>query len=224
MNQTFNIASYNLWKNCGDFPKRIEKIAPKLKNLDCLCLQEDYCDKDFSSSDKINKILEFNKITLPLRTKKRDGHKSSSNLTILSKYKISQVEEIYFNKDKEDERGAQIIELEINNKKVIIVNTHLSNLSFQGRLNQIESIKYALEKYASDIVIICGDMNANANSREINKIKRCGYNYVNELATYEDDLMLDYIFYKSNFEVKVQSKISIKDLSDHYCLENSFIW
>ena len=134
------------------------------------------------------------------------------------------MEDIYFNKNEEDERGAQLVQLEFNDKKVTIVNTHLTNLSYQGRMNQIDIIRYKLEKYKSDITIICGDMNSNSNSKEIKKIKRCGYNTVNELATYEDDLILDYIFYKSSFDVDVKSKISIKDLSDHYCLENSFIW
>ncbi|WP_428026238.1 endonuclease/exonuclease/phosphatase family protein [Arcobacter sp.] len=224
MNQSFNIATYNLWKNCGNFPKRIHKIGDNLKNLDFICFQEDYEDLSLSSSDTINEILGFHKITLPLRTKKRDGQKSSSNLTILSKYKLSHLEDIYFNKNEEDERGAQLVQLEFNDKKVTIVNTHLTNLSYQGRMNQIDIIRYKLEKYKSDITIICGDMNSNSNSKEIKKIKRCGYNTVNELATYEDDLILDYIFYKSSFDVDVKSKISIKDLSDHYCLENSFIW
>ncbi len=224
MNKTFNIASYNLWKNCGKFPKRIHKIGAKLDNLDCICLQEDYDDKEFSSSNSINEALGFYKTTLPLRAKKRDGKNSNSNLTILSKYKITHLEDIYFNKNEEDERGAQLIQIEVNNKKILIVNTHLTNLSYQGRINQIEIIRYKLENYTSDMTIICGDMNSNANSKEIKKIKRCGYNSINQLATYKDDLMLDYIFYKSNFDVDVKSKISIKDLSDHYCLENSFIW
>ena len=224
MNQIFNIASYNLWKNCGKFPKRIHKIGDKLNNLDCICLQEDYDDTEFSSSDKINDTLGFYKITLPLRIKKRDGKKSSSNLTILSKYELKHLEDIYFNKNEDDERGAQIVQLKLGNKKILIINTHLTNLSHQGRMNQIEIIRYKLENYKSDMVIICGDMNSNANSKEIKKIKRCGYNTVNELATYEEDMILDYTFYKSNFDVNVKSRISIKDLSDHYCLENSFNW
>ncbi|PLY10144.1 MAG: hypothetical protein C0626_06755 [Arcobacter sp.] len=224
MKQFFNIATYNLWKNCGKFPKRIHDIGRKLENLDCICLQEDYEDTNFSSSANINESLGFYKITLPLRAKKRNGKKSSSNLTILSKYKLSHLEDIYFNKGEEDERGAQFIQIEINNKKLLIINTHLTNLSHQGRMNQIEIIRYKLENYNSDMTIICGDMNSNANSKEIKKIKRCGYSSVNELATYEEDLVLDYIFYKSNFNLEVESKISIKNLSDHYCLENSFSW
>lgn len=224
MNQTFKIATYNLWKNCGKFPKRICKIGKNIDNLDCICLQEDYDDSEFSSSDKINETLGFYKSTLPLRTKKRDGKKSSSNLTILSKYALTHLEDIYFNKNEEDERGAQIVQLNLDNKKILIINTHLTNLSHQGRMNQIEIIRYKLENYKSDMIIICGDMNSNANSKEIRKIKRCGYNTINELPTYEDDLILDYIFYKGDFDVNVESKVTIKDLSDHYCLENIFNW
>ncbi|WP_419769212.1 MAG: endonuclease/exonuclease/phosphatase family protein [Candidatus Marinarcus sp.] len=225
MKINFNIATYNLWKNCGKFPKRIHKMGDKLNHIDCICLQEDYEDRQFSSSNTINKTLNFNKITLPLRLKKRAGEKSSSNLTILSKYEIKLLENICFNENEEDERGAQMVQLEVDHKKIIVVNTHLSNLSHLGRMNQIEVIKYKLENYQSDLLMICGDMNSNENSKEIKRIKRCGYNSVNKQATYEEEnLMLDYIFYKNSFEVEVSSKITIKELSDHYCLENNFCW
>lgn len=220
----FKIATYNLWKNCGDFPNRIVDINKKLKNIDCICLQEDYNDKNFSSSDTINKSLNFHKITLPIRTKKRAGKVSTSNLTILSKYKIKHLEDIYFNQMQDDERGAQIIQIEIGYKKIIILNTHLTNLNQKERMNQIELIRFKLQEYTSDIVIICGDMNAIPESREIKKIKRCGYNTINKLSTYEDNLILDYIFYKSNVDLNIQSSILIKNLSDHYCLENNFSW
>jgi len=224
MKQTFNIATYNLWKNCGKFPKRIHKIGKSLEKLDCICLQEDYQSTEFSSSTNINEELGFYKVTLPLREKKRNGKESSSNLTILSKYKITHLEDIYFNKNEEDERGAQIVQLNLDNKKIIIVNIHLTNLTHQGRMNQIEIMRYKLENYQNDIILICGDMNSNPDSKEIKKIKRCGYSSKNQLPTYEDDLILDYIFYKSNFELEIESKISIKGLSDHYCLENSITW
>ena len=224
MKTSFKIATYNLWKNCGDFPKRITKIGEKLKDLDCICLQEDYQDMKFSSSDTINEMLGFYKLSLPLRQKKRAGKDSSSNLTILSRYPILNLEEVYVNKNQDDERAAQIIQLQISNINIVIVNTHLTNLSYQGRMNQIEIIKYKLEKYQGDITIICGDLNSNINSKEVKKILRCGYNLVNRLPTYKNDLMLDYIFYKSDIELEIESKILIKNLSDHYCLENSFSW
>jgi len=224
MQTNFKIATFNLWKNCGDFPKRILNIGEKFQEFDCICLQEDYHDKKFSSSETINKTLNFYKISLPLRKKKREGKTSSSNLTILSKYKIEHIEDIYFNKEDDDERGAQIIQLNVEDKKILIVNTHLTNINQQLRMDQIEIIRFKLSNYKSDMVIICGDMNSTPNSREIRKIKRCGYTSINQLPTYESDLMLDYIFYKSNFNINVESSILIKNLSDHYCLTNSFSW
>ncbi len=224
MNIRFSIATFNLWKNCGDFPKRIFDIAQYLKDIDCVCLQEDYHDDTFSSSDEINKNLGFYKISLPLRSKIRDGKISSSNLTILSKYKINLLDIIYFNKNQNDERGGQIVQIEHNGKKILIVNTHLTNLSLKLRMEQIRIINFYLQKFKGDITIICGDMNATENSREIKKIKRCGYNSQNKLPTYQNNLILDYIFYKTNLELEVESVISIKNLSDHYCLRNSFQW
>ncbi len=224
MKNSFSIATYNLWKNCGDFPKRIFKIADHLKNIDCICFQEDYHYNNFSSSDTINETLQYNKLTLPIREKKRNGEKSSSNLTILSKYEITLLENIYFNKNKEDERGTQIVQLSVENKKIILINTHLTNLNQEQRIEQIRIIKYTLEEYRSDISIFCGDMNATIESKEIKIIKRCGYNSKNQLPTYEDNLILDYIFYKSRLNIEIDSEIIIKKHSDHYCLQNNFSW
>jgi|GEM_PF-1890421 len=222
MKNKFKIATYNLWKNCGLFPQRIDSIAQYLTKLDCICFQEDYHSDSFSSSDIINNRLNLYKVTLPIRQKQRDGILSSSNLTILSKHEITILDGLIFNKIGEDERGAQIVQVTINETKIIIVNTHLTNLSQQLRMDHIEIIRLKLQDYTSEMIVICGDMNSTPQSKEIRKIQRCGYNSINQEVTYEGKLILDYIFYKSNFEVKIKSKIIIKNLSDHHCLKNSF--
>lgn len=70
MSSNFNIATFNLWKNCGDFPNRIHEIPKLLKDLDCICFQEDFNSKDFSSSNTINKKLNFHQVSLPIRKSK----------------------------------------------------------------------------------------------------------------------------------------------------------
>ncbi len=221
---SFNIATFNLWKNCGDFPNRIYEIPNFLNDLDCICLQEDFNSPEFSSSKTINKKLNYHEITLPIRKKQRDKIPSTSNLTILSKHKPKNIKEIIFDKNSEDERGALFIQLEHKGKKISILNTHLTNLSQHARVKQIVKLINTINCKKSDLFLICGDMNATPPSKEIKLIKNCGFTSTNDKATYNEGLILDYIFYKTNFRVENKSDIIIKNLSDHHCLKNSFLW
>ena len=224
MKNKFKIATFNIWKDEGDFPKRIGIIADYLKKLDCICFQEDYESTNFSSSDTINKTLSLEKTTLSIRKKKRNGVISSSNLTILSKQKPKNIDSLIFDKDGEDERGALIIQINHADKNILILNTHLTNFNYQKRMDQIYQIKNYLEDKQFDLVILCGDMNSIPNSKELQCIKRNGFIDYNSNPTYEEGLILDYILSKSTFAHKVKSKILVQNLSDHYCLQNKFIW
>ena len=224
MKNKFKIATFNLWKDSGEFPKRIYKMSEYLKKLDCICFQEDYTSKEFCSSDIINKELNLEKTTLPIRKKDRNGVISSSNLTILSKIKPNIIDNIVFDKDGIDERGALLVEIILNDKKVLILNTHLTNLSHVNRMEQIYQIKNLIDNKNADIVILCGDMNSVPSSKELRCIKRHGFIDYNDNPTYEEGLILDYILSKSNFPMQVKSKIIVQNLSDHHCLQNKFIW
>ncbi len=224
MKNKFKIATFNLWKDCGDFPNRIEKIAKYLTKLDCICFQEDYNSEKFSGSDMINKTLNMEKITLEIRKKDRDGILSSSNLTILSKIKPSKIDSFIFDKDGEDERGALVIEISYNKKNILILNTHLTNFDQKRRMEQIYQIKKYIDKKDFDLIILCGDMNSIPNSKELECIKQHGFIDNNNNPTYEEGLILDYILSKSNFPIQVKSKILVQNLSDHHCLQNKFIW
>ncbi len=224
MPHRLNLATFNLWKDCGDFPNRIYSAASSIKNLDIICFQEDYCSKEFCSSNEINKALNFNKLTLPIREKKRHGKVSSSNLTILSKYPAKVLENIVFNMGKKDERGAQVVELDVDGKKVVLVNTHLTNLSQKERVNQVIEILGALNTKKKDIAILCGDMNALPNAHENMILQKNGFISKNMAPTYEQGLVLDYIYYKSDLDIDAKSKVVNKKLSDHYCLKNSLSW
>ena len=142
MNNKIKIATFNIWKNDGEFPNRIFKLNNELKsnNFDIICLQEDYESEEFSSSKYLNKSLEFNYISTKTRRKVRNNQLSSSNLTILSKYEIKLIDEIFFNKNEKEERACQIIEVNIKDKKILLINTHLSHISEQERISQIKKI------------------------------------------------------------------------------------
>ena len=222
MNKKIKVATFNIWKNDGDFPTRIYKLNDELrqKNFDIICLQEDYESKEFSSSKHLNKSLDFNYISTRTRTKKRDNKLSSSNLTILSKYKIKLIDEIFFEKDEKEERACQIIQVEVKTKKILLINTHLSHISSKHRIKQIKAILNAIKQYYSfyDVTMFCGDLNAFPNSKEIQLIKENGFYDDNVQFSHKDGVIIDYIFYKSDENIKVSSKIVLKDYSDHYCL------
>ncbi|MGA1932223.1 endonuclease/exonuclease/phosphatase family protein [Arcobacter sp. YIC-464] len=226
MSKKIKVATFNIWKNDGDFPNRIFKLNDELKEnkLDIICLQEDYESKEFSSSKYLNKNLDFNYISTKTRKKIRDNKLSSSNLTILSKYKIKLVDEIFFDKETEDERACQIIEVELKDKKLLLVNTHLSHISSEQRENQIKKILKFIKNYSAfyDVVMFCGDLNALPNSKEILQIKEKGFVDKNIQFSHKDGVIIDYIFYKSKEKIKVTSKIVLKDYSDHYCLVSTF--
>lgn len=226
MNKKIKVATFNIWKNDGDFPNRIYKLNEELrqKNFDIICLQEDYESDEFSSSKYLNKSLDFNYISTRTRKKKRNNKLSSSNLTILSKYKIKLIDEIFFQKDEMQERACQIIELEIKTKKIFLVNTHLSHINSKQREKQIKKILKTIKNYSFfyDITMFCGDLNALPNSKEILLIRKKGFIDENVQFSHKDGVIIDYIFYKTDEKIKVTSKIILKDYSDHYCLLSTF--
>ena len=218
------IATFNLNKDEGEFPDRIYGLSNIIyKNrFDIICLQEDYNSSRFSSSKFLNLELDYNYISTKSREKNRNGVNSSSNLTVLSKYEIKLLDEIYFHKGKEEERTCQFLEIEYNDYKVLLVNTHLCHLSLRNRNEQIKTI---LEKINSikkhDILLFCGDFNAIPSYPEIEKIKEFGFKDINNEFTHEDKVILDYIFYKTYLKTKIDSKVLLKGFSDHHCLVNT---
>ena len=219
-----NIATFNIDKDNDHFPERINNLLDVVyrDRFDILCLQEDYYSEKISSGKLLNTQLEYNYISTKTREKERNNTLSSSNLTILSKYPIQLLEEIYFDKEQSEERAFQLVKIEIKETSIILVNTHLCHLSEKRRLEHIKIILEKLKNYTSHIKLFCGDLNALPNSEEIQLIKDEGFIDKNNDFTHEDKITLDYIFYKSDKILDVESKILLKGFSDHHCLLNSF--
>ncbi len=57
---------------------------------------------------------------------------------------------------------------------------------------------------------------------EINIIKENGFEDKNRDFTHQEKVILDYIFHKSDLKLNIESKVMLKDFSDHFCLINTF--
>jgi endonuclease/exonuclease/phosphatase family metal-dependent hydrolase len=217
------VATFNINKDDGDFPNRIKNLSTEIikYDIDILCLQEDYNNEHYSSSDEINDTLKYYKITLQTRKKSRKNIQSSSNLTILSKYKPFNNDYIYFNKNIKEQRACLFVSFNIENQTILVVNTHLCHLNSKNRLEQIEGILDYIKNKKFDLVFFCGDFNSSYNSKEIKMILKNDFTYNNEKITSSRGEMIDYIFYKEHYEC-LFTNIVLKKYSDHYCLINKF--
>ncbi len=219
-----NIATYNIWKNDGDFPKRIFNFKTKLENtdIDIFCFQEDYNSDEFSSSSTLNDTLNYNCISTKTRQKTRDGVLSSSNLTTLSRFKTKLLKVYYLDKDDKEERACQILETYLEDKKIITINTHLCHFSEDRRLYIVYKVLEFLDNITYDMALFCGDLNSKPTSKVLKILSEYGFDSQNTKITHERGETIDYILYKTDLEVKVNSEIAFKEYSDHYCLVNSF--
>ena len=133
------------------------------------------------------------------------------------------IDEIYFNKKRDDFGASQFFELIYNRLKILLINTKLASLNSKNRLEQVNEVLKKIEKLPSyDLVVLCGDFNAISAYPEIINIKKRGFRTINKENTHKDKVILDYIFYKTKEKVKVESKVLLKDFSEHYCLINIF--
>ena len=98
----------------------------------------------------------------------------------------------------------------------------MCHLSSSTRIFQINTILKELDKYSYDIAFFCGDLNAIPIYEELNIIRENGFEDKNVEFTHEDKVTLDYIFHKTEVELDVESKVMLKNFSDHYCLINTF--
>lgn len=218
--KSIKVATFNINKDEVEFPKRIFELSDVIRKsmVDILCLQEDFNSEEFSSSRCINLELDYNYISTKTRAKCRNKIYSTSNLTILSRYPITILDEVFFNKNEDEERAFQLVKITTDFKDIILVNTHLCHLDSKKRIKQLKTIINRLDKYKNEQKIICGDLNALPSSAEVKLIKESGYVDSNTKYTHEDEVIVDYIFCKEEFEINIKSKIIFKDYSDHYCL------
>lgn len=214
----FKIATFNLNGNKGNFPNRIYNLSNVLNKIkvDMFCFQEDFNLEKFASGKFLNLELDYNYIT--------SKSSNNNNMTILSKHKIELVDEIYFNKNKENETICQFVNLDFNGYEIFVVNLELTKVGVRNRIEHINSVLDNINRLCHhELVILVGSLNVIPSFPEINKIEDSGFRSKNKEHTHEDKVILDYIFYKTFMKIKCESEVLLKGYSDNRMLINSFI-
>lgn len=220
---SFTVATFNINKNDGGFPKRIFELEKQLHkfHMDFLCLQEDFTSQNFSSSNILNNHLSFFKTSIKTRAKKRDGVMSNSNLTILSKIEPINVDSLYFDELENEQRAVLFCVFLFGGAKILVANTHLCHISTTNRLYQLKRIIDYIKKSQIENVLLCGDLNSSPDSREMKFLQKNGYLYKNSKITSLRGQIIDYITFYGKVKC-INSDIILQGYSDHYCLINSF--
>ncbi|KAF0106292.1 MAG: hypothetical protein FD163_2356 [Hyphomonadaceae bacterium] len=160
------ILTFNIWKNEGDFPERLNIIRLELQAMDAdiICLQEVYRDSLLDALEVIVPKELQTKFYAPARAKIRAGKMSYSGLAILSKY--STIYHDMFDLPTSDNDGGRVaLMADIATPYGIlrILNLHLSHLSgAEGDALRKAQMNFGLEralKNWSDEALICGDFN-----------------------------------------------------------------
>jgi endonuclease/exonuclease/phosphatase family metal-dependent hydrolase len=170
------IVTLNSWKCDGDYRKRVEIITRQALDLrpDILLLQEAFIAPELglSTAQTVADALGYHCAIHPARTYPRrvDGEKtpSSSALAILTSGDILSSEKIALESDKEDgERISQIAEINLEESRILIVNTHLTYLEDADPMRQreMEQTLAALPDLTGyDLAVMGGDFNCPPDS------------------------------------------------------------
>ncbi len=156
------ILTLNTWQERGPWKARWEVILHGIQTLrpDIVAFQELF-NRDWAQ--EVQKRTGFSAFAFP---------EEFCGLVIYSNYPIVswELKKLPSSSLEEYSRYAQWTELRIRDKKVFVVNTHLSWKAEDGasRKKQTEEIlKLVQEKVGEEAVILAGDLNATPHSQEV---------------------------------------------------------
>jgi endonuclease/exonuclease/phosphatase family metal-dependent hydrolase len=171
------IATFNTWKNEGDYWVRIRAMGPALARLelDVIALQECFYApaRNADTAAHLANALGLHLSRAPMRQKVRtlDGAEvlSRADLAILTRKAPLEIAFARLSPDPRDgERLVLRADLELANQPVRVVNVHLTHLqdptASQIRHKQAqEALSFARNNWAGPI-IIAGDLNASLHA------------------------------------------------------------
>ena len=161
-----------------------------------------------------------------------------SGQSILSKFPLKEHKRIVLNRVANApfyrdalylERLAQVVKTSIENKEVIIINTHLEAFDEPTRIQQLYAVLSLFKKYAADYpTFLLGDFNSEANSddsaiQELISMPDVGNaafdknNIENTFSSIDPFKRIDYIFYTKSSIEYIEGKVlkEFGDISDH---------
>ena len=178
-----SIATLNTWKCDGDYFKRLEVITKELQILQphILLLQESFqtSDNQIDTSRSIAKRLGYFYVSSRSRFKNRKVNNvltdSYSNVSIISKYPIIN-RYIFSLPSNEADGGREAIaaEIEIGNKRLMVISVHLSHLRDGAELRKQQLFHIFDQPFlrgSFDGVFIGGDFNCTMNDLYIAQLE-----------------------------------------------------
>lgn len=167
------VVTLNTWKNDGDYPARLARIADGLAALDpdVVCLQECFVGGGYDTACALAEALRLDLHAAPARAKVRElrgaSVDSTSGLAILTRLP-GQAETLPLTSHPADgERIAQ----RFTTFGVRIVNLHLSHLrGGLGAMLRGRQLDEALEwarRGRGGSLLVCGDLNAGRGDPEL---------------------------------------------------------
>jgi endonuclease/exonuclease/phosphatase family metal-dependent hydrolase len=173
-----------VWSVYDDKNSRLDRfINVYLQRYDIVCLQEMHGTFTFRCHSLIDRArdLGFKYCVVPKNPEIFSRKLIDSGLVILSRVPIVRADFIPYKSggyiDNYSEKGFQCCKLSLNGDNLYLVNTHLqSGYNFNDkkaisiRKEQLSQIESYLRKYKDSTIILCGDMNCDANFEEYDSI------------------------------------------------------
>ncbi len=236
-----SIITLNTWKCDGAYPKRLDLIADVLQSIefDILLGQEVFVSETFSTesilANDLNSISYFEKSRYKQREFNGEQLESYSGLCVWTKHKISRSHRLVLPTTAQDgERIAQVFSLDVNGSELVFINTHLTHLKNEStlRIEQIDTlINYANAEFNPAGIVLCGDLNAEKNDKEISYLTS-SQGFIDAYPTctrsHTSGRCIDHVFYYPADVLTVKKATTILDTpaqgvlpSDHFglCIE-----
>ena len=230
--------------------KKQKTRAPKIiqylnaADFDVVVLQEVF-DKPIQKQIKKGLIVNYPFQQDPI--KEGFTWRISSGVMILSKYPLELKKHVIFNTSKKSDKAAQkactLVEIEIENKKILVGGTHFDSKSQESRYMQYEMTKNEIiNEFVSDTIpfYLAGDFNTernhedytkmisafNLNCFELNNERPYTFDEFNSWNEKGYKAWIDFIFYQKAKKIEVLDQYILRpvmnykktkmDLSDHY--------
>jgi endonuclease/exonuclease/phosphatase family metal-dependent hydrolase len=160
--------SLNCWKNDGDWPARLARLAAALarEGPAIACLQEVYADRTVCAARTLAEASGLRLVHHPAREKDRGAGPSTSGLATLSAFPILGAEALALPSSPQDGgRFAQSVDVETPFGRLRVLNLHLTHLRGAEALRaaQLEAALGWARAGWQGPILVAGDFNARAD-------------------------------------------------------------